>query len=321
MGKEKKYLGHIESLRALAALMVLVFHFLSFEGVHGFLITNETIRTCSKFGAQGVELFYIISGFVIYYSLTNASFGIQNYPKYLLKRFARIFPPFLGTILLICLVALLWKGNYPYTAKQVLENATLSVDVFNDSEWMNPIFVTLKVEFLFYLIIGFLIIVLRRHVLIYSSVLVAALGSVFFFHSTDLVHNIPFFVAGICCSEIYKSRNQPVNYVLLGCSLLVLYVVFPAEDLVVCIIGIVLILWLKIRSRALEWTGAFSYSLYLTHGLSGGLFLYLTKNEKYLDLNSWLALVLAIGVALTFAYGYYRIIEKHAIRWSKHIKY
>ena len=314
-------MGHIESLRALAALMVLVFHFLSFEGTKGFLIDNEKIRAYSEFGAQGVELFYIISGFVIFYSLTNTDSKTYQYFTYLLKRFARIFPPFLGTLALICGVALIWKGAYPYTGKQVLENATLTVDLFQDSEWMNPIFITLKVEFLFYLIIGLLVIILRKHLVIYSLVLFAALVSVCFFRSIDLVHNIPFFVAGIACSEIYKSKNRLVNYLLIGCCLLVLGVFFPLEDLAVTVIGIVLILWLKIRSRALEWIGAFSYSLYLTHGLSGGLFLYLGKNDNYLDLNSWLAFLLALMIAITFAYCYYRVIEKRAIRWSKKIRY
>lgn len=314
-------MGHIESLRALAALMVLVFHFLSFQGVDGFLIENALIRDYSGFGAQGVELFYIISGFVIYYSLTNTDSTVYSYYTYLLKRFARIFPPFLGILALICLVACIWKGAYPYDAKQIVQNATLTVDLFRNSEWMNPIFVTLKVEFLFYLLIGFLVIFLRRHILIYSLVLFAALTLVLFFHSIDLIHNIPFFIAGIACSEIYKSRNLPVNYLLLTCSLICLVLIFPIEDTLVLIIGVSLILWVKIRSNYLEWIGQFSYSLYLTHGLAGGLFLFVTKNEKYLNLPGWLALILAVFVAIAFAYCYYLVIEKRAISWSKKIKY
>lgn len=314
-------MGHIESLRALAALMVLVFHFLSFHGVDGFLVENVLIRDYSRFGAQGVELFYIISGFVIYYSLTNTDSGVYSYYTYLLKRFARIFPPFLGILALICLVAFIWKGSYPYNAKQIAENATLTVDLFRDSEWVNPIFVTLKVEFLFYLLIGFLVIFLRRNILIYSLVLFTALVLVLFFHSIDLIHNTPFFIAGIACSEIYKSRNLPINYLLITCSLVILVLVFPIEDTLVLIIGVSLILWVKIRSNLLEWIGQFSYSLYLTHGLSGGLLLFVTKNEKYLNLPGWLAIGLAVFIAITFAYCYYLVIEKRAISWSKKIRY
>ena len=314
-------MGHIESLRALAALMVLVFHFLSFHGVDGFLVENELIRDYSRFGAQGVELFYIISGFVIYYSLTNTDSGVYSYYTYLLKRFARIFPPFLGILALICLVAFIWKGSYPYDVKQIAENATLTVDLFRDSEWMNPIFVTLKVEFLFYLLIGIQVIFYRRNILIYSLVHFTALVLVLFFHSIDLIHNTPFFIAGIACSEIYKSRNLSVNYLLITCSLIVLVFIFPIEDALVLIIGVSLILWVKIRSKWLEWIGQFSYSLYLTHGLAGGLFLFVAKNEKYLNLPGWLAIGLAVFIAITFAYCYYLVIEKRAISWSKKIRY
>ncbi len=321
MEKGKKHLGHIESLRALAALMVLVFHFLSFNGVDGFLIGNAGIRESSQFGAQGVELFYIISGFVIYYSLSNTNPASYNYLKYIWKRFARIFPPFLGTLILICLVALIWKGNYGYNPRQILQNATLTVDIFRDSQWMNPIFVTLKVEFLFYLVIGFLVIWMRKSQWIYGLILFSSLLSVLFFHSIDIVHNIPFFAAGIACSEIYRSKNILLNSVILAGSLFVLIAIFPWEDILVLGIGITFLLWVKIKSAWLEWLGQFSYSLYLTHGLSGGLFLFVFKNEHYVNLNSWHALILASVVAIIFAYCYYLVVERRAISWSRKIRY
>jgi exopolysaccharide production protein ExoZ len=320
--KEKKHLGHIESLRALAALIVLVFHFISFsDDAKGPLIKNELIRKYSEFGAQGVELFYIISGFVIYYSLTSTSFGIQNYPKYLLKRFARIFPPFLGTLALICVIALIWKGAYPYTFKQVLENASLSVDLFNDSHWMNPIFVTLKVEFLFYLVIGLLVIPLSRAIWSYALITFSVLIAVYYFNSIDLVHNAPFFLIGIACSEIYRSRNLVLNYVLIAACFVILCSIFPPEDVVVSLIGVVFLLWITIKSEWLESIGHFSYSLYLTHGFSGGLFLYYSKNQTHVDWNPWVYFTLAVLGAIVFAYGYYLVIEKRSIRWSKRIRY
>jgi exopolysaccharide production protein ExoZ len=319
--KEKEYLNHIESLRAIAALMVLVFHFLSFSGVDGFIMDNTAIRNYSKFGAQGVELFYIISGFVIYYSLTKINLTISQYPKYLAKRFSRIFPPFLATLVLICLVALIWKGTYPYSFNQIIQNATLSIDLFKNSEWMNPIFVTLKVEFLFYLVIGLLVVFMQRNKLLYSVIIVLSLISVFFFHSTDFIHNVPFFVIGIVCSQVYKTHDVLLNYILLGAVLLLLGVLYPIEDVVVSVVTIVFLLWIKIQNTWLEKMGRFSYSIYLTHGLTGGLFFYLFKNSKYLDLNVWVAFILAILVALICSYLFYLLVEKRAIKWSKNIHY
>lgn len=314
-------MGHIESLRAIAALMVLCFHLLSFEGINGKLIENDLIREYSKFGAQGVELFYLISGFVIYFSLSRINFTIQMYPKYLLKRFLRIFPPFWGVVLLICLMALIWKGIYPYSFGQILQNATLTVDLFGTSEWLNPIFATLKVEFLFYLLIGFLAVFMRKNTYVYAVICFLALGSVYFFHSIDIIHNIPFFILGIASSEIYQSKNKELNYSLVVASLLLLSFAFPLEDLIVALSGVCLILWIKIRGRWIEWIGQFSYSLYLTHGLTIGLFLLFFKNDKYVNLNSWIAFLISFIAALGCAFLYYLVIEKRAIRWSKGVKY
>lgn len=319
--KEKKHLGHIESLRALAALIVLIFHFISFSDAKGPLIENETIRKYSEFGAQGVELFYIISGFVIYYSLTSTSFGIQNYPKYLLKRFARIFPPFLGTIVLICMVPFVFGWPFPYSVKQLLENATLTVDLFKDTQWMNPIFVTLKVEFLFYLVIGLLVIPLSRTIWSYALITFSVLISAYYFNFIDLIHNTPFFLIGIACSEIYRSRNVVLNYVLISSCFVFLYLIYPIEDMVIALIGVVFLLWITIKSVWLESIGHFSYSLYLTHGFSGGLFLSYCKNQTHVDWNPWAYFIMAFCGAVTFAYCYYRIIEKRSIRWSKRIWY
>ncbi len=314
-------MGHIESLRAIAALMVLCFHLLSFEGINGKLIANDSIREYSKFGAQGVELFYLISGFVIYFSLSKVDFTLRMYPKYLLKRFLRIFPPFWGVVLLICLIALIWKGIYPYSFEQIVQNATLTIDLFGTSDWLNPIFATLKVEFLFYLLIGFLAVFMRKSPYFYAGICFSALGSTYFFHTIDIIHNIPFFLLGIACSEIYQSKNKELNYSLIAASLLLLGFIFPLEDLIVALLGVCFILWIKVHGKWIEWIGHFSYSLYLTHGLSIGLFLLFFKNEKYFNLNSWVAFLLAFIVALGCAFLYYRIIEKKAIRWSKGVKY
>jgi peptidoglycan/LPS O-acetylase OafA/YrhL len=188
---------------------------------------------------------------------------------------------------LICVIALVWKGAYPYTFKQVLENASLTVDLFNDTHWMNPIFVTLKVEFLFYLVIGLLVIPLSRSIWGYVLISCSALVATCYFYSVDLIHNTPFFLIGIACSEIYRSRNVILNYVLIGTCFVFLGMIYPMEDIVIALIGVIFLLWITIKSAWLESIGHFSYSLYLTHGFSGGLFLNYCKNQTHVNWNPW----------------------------------
>ncbi len=314
-------MGHIESLRAVAALMVMLFHFISFSDAKGPLIGNESIRKYSEFGAQGVELFYIISGFVIYYSLTNTPFGFGHYPKYLLKRVSRIFPPFWGTILLICVALFIFKWPFPYSVNELLQNATLTIDLFKQYDWMNPIFQTLKVEFLFYLVIGLLAVLMKKNNWSYGLIVFSSLVGAYYYHSIDLVHNVPFFLIGIACCEIYKSQQLILNYSLIAACMLFLFLVFPIDDVIISIAGIVFLIWIPIKNRLVEQIGQFSYSIYLTHGFSGGLFLFYCKNQRHVDWNPWVYITMAIVGALVFAFCYYWIMEKRAISWSKKIKY
>lgn len=319
--KKKKYLGHIESLRAVAALMVMLFHFISFTDANGPLIANESVRKYSEFGAQGVELFYIISGFVIYYSLTTASYGFKQYPKYLLKRILRIFPPFWGTIILICITPFFFHWPFPYKLTEILQNATLAVDLFKQYSWMNPIFQTLKVEFLFYLIIGLLAVLLKKSNWSYGIITFSSLIGAYYYHSIDLVHNVPFFLIGIACCEIYKSQQLILNYSLIAACLFFLYLIFPLEDVIISIIGVVFLVWIRIKNRWVEQIGQFSYSIYLTHGFSGGLFLFYCKNQEHVDWNPYVYITIALIGALIFAFCYYRVVERRAISWSKKIRY
>lgn len=302
--------------------MVMIFHFISFQHPSGPLIANESIRKYSEFGAQGVELFYIISGFVIYYSLSNASFGFRQYPKYLLKRISRIFPPFWGVILLTCTVPFMWGWSFPYKLNELLQNATLTVDLFKQYQWMNLIFVTLKVEFLFYLVIGLLAVLMKKNTWIYAVIAFGSLIGTYYHHFTfDLVHNIPFFLIGIACCQIYKSKDLILNYCLIASCMFFLYWIFPLEDVFISLIGIVFLLWIPIKNRWMEYVGQFSYSIYLTHGFSGGMFLFYCKTETGMGWNPWLYFTAAVCISIVFAFCYYWLIERHAITLSRKIRY
>jgi exopolysaccharide production protein ExoZ len=98
-------LDHIESIRAIAAIAVAIFHFTNFYSGKSFILTNEKVRSFFEYGAQGVEIFYVVSGFIITYSLYHSRYQITHYFKYLAKRFVRLLPPYYVTIGLILLVS------------------------------------------------------------------------------------------------------------------------------------------------------------------------------------------------------------------------
>ncbi len=105
-GPRLKLGGHVPALdgvRGLAILMVLVLHF-----VGNMIPTNRiehVIVGVTNYGSYGVDLFFILSGFLI----TGILFDARNEPNYFrnfyMRRILRIFPLFYGVLVLVFIVA------------------------------------------------------------------------------------------------------------------------------------------------------------------------------------------------------------------------
>lgn len=335
--EDKRYLNHIESIRAFAALSVAVFHFTNHYNGESFLILNKDIRSVFSYGAQGVEMFYIISGFIISFSLYKSQYTISNYFRYLSKRFIRIFPPYLTTIVLITLIGIvftkfLWGGTYDIKFRQIIANSLFIVDSiphfsllsewFTDNKWINPIFPTLKVELQFYILIGLIFPLINRNklFLVFSSIVLLILGVITKEDYTVLV-NIPFFILGIIAFYIFEKGWKTEFVVILAITFLTLAFNYSLEDLIVSIISLMLILGLPTRFKILGFTGKISYSYYLIHGLTGGWFLYFTSKTEFTQNYSPVLIILALLISWIGAYLMYSIIEKPSLTFSKKIKY
>lgn len=82
----------IDMLRGIATLSVCVFHFTN--GNKDFLSQNSLFKIVGSVGWSGVEMFFIISGFIIPYSLYKINYRYKAYSVFLIKRIIRIHPPF-----------------------------------------------------------------------------------------------------------------------------------------------------------------------------------------------------------------------------------
>jgi proteic killer suppression protein len=85
----------LDSLRAFAALSVCLFHFVCTTTDY---IKTQWILDIFSVGSYGVQLFFVISGFVIPWSMYNANFKINHFFKFALKRFSRLEPPYIASL-------------------------------------------------------------------------------------------------------------------------------------------------------------------------------------------------------------------------------
>jgi peptidoglycan/LPS O-acetylase OafA/YrhL len=91
----KKNLDSLTGLRGIAAVVVFLAHF----DVHKSIpILNHAIGFLSWHNAA-VDLFFVLSGFTLAYVYSERNFGPTQLKKYLVARFARIYPLHLLTLL------------------------------------------------------------------------------------------------------------------------------------------------------------------------------------------------------------------------------
>ena len=108
-------LNSIQILRALAAWLVVFHHYMQIA--HNFELTDSLSVTLFKYGAIGVDLFFIISGFVIYLS---ASGKTQTPKKFAMHRIARIAPAYWLFTLITAAILIYAPGIIPLTLYQPL---------------------------------------------------------------------------------------------------------------------------------------------------------------------------------------------------------
>lgn len=85
---KQKNLESIQALRGLAAILVMLFHY----GISLNLNPENKLAILLSHGWSGVDMFFIISGFIAAYTVSIDDKGLRASVEYLLKRLIRIIP-------------------------------------------------------------------------------------------------------------------------------------------------------------------------------------------------------------------------------------
>lgn len=113
-------LASLDLLRVIAALAVLAFHYL-FRGAVGdpmLDVTYPALAPVAVYGYLGVNLFFLISGFVIAWSAEGRD-GVS----FAIARFARIYPGFVASMTITFVVLLVAADpRWPVNLQQYLAN-------------------------------------------------------------------------------------------------------------------------------------------------------------------------------------------------------
>lgn len=171
-GRAVKTFRSIQALRAVAALMVVVFHLAS--PARGIVYPDLDLR----WGAAGVDIFFVISGFIIYVSQAQAAPDPAGFLKHRLIRVAPLY--WLTTLALIGLhVTLGMHPDLVLSPGHVVQSLVF-IPHFDPGEpsLIQPVLVqgwTLNYEFAFYGLFALALwLAPSRRILFVSGVLLAA---------------------------------------------------------------------------------------------------------------------------------------------------
>lgn len=325
--KTKTYLPVIVALRGLASVAVCMFHY-----TKGFADNDGILRAVFRNGWMGVEVFFVISGFVIPFSLLGTSFKSGHYFKFMKKRFLRIEPAYLISVLVIVLLNFLssktpgFRGEpFSVSIELLLQHAGYLVGFFNNT-WLNPVYWTLEIEFHYYLLIGVLIALwnLNKRWLSIATILGLLLLSFLnqktipFFNYTDI------FVLGIITAFYRKENLKSLPFIalilVLGCVVLNNH--GTAIALLTATTAALIAFYSSLgNTKILMFLGNISYSLYLLHIPIGGKVINLSKRFELTEISKFGVVLIALAFSIFAAWLFYKYIEKPSHQWAKKVKF
>ncbi len=322
----------LDGLRGIAAVAVMFAHFT--VGFDEYFPGHSPPPFTFRVGGYGVHLFFLISGYVIYWTAERSA----NLRVFAVSRFTRLYPTF-WVCLAITLAATIALGNQSLipTAKEILGNVTMvprliGVRSIDGAYW------SLSVEMLFYLLIAVVIlrwksisrapmesVILVWLVFSVSVILAEYLRGGAMLHALAVfaaAEHAPLFCAGML---LFRSDGSPRSPLLWAClaaaSLNAFLTTGWSAGIVVAVIGVCFTLIVRreqvpaLRVGVLQWLGAISYPLYLLH-----------QNIAYamlrLAVPAWgriPGMLGAIGVILLAAWGVHLAIEMRLSRWLRRV--
>ena len=352
-------IAELDSLRGIAALGVVLYHFVSryhelYRHDAGFPMSAKWLTDVLPYGRFGVDFFFLISGFVMLMSVSNA----KSARDFFVQRAARLFPAFW----IACLATWLIVHALGLPGREVSAQA-LGLNLTMVPMWIKPIapwlwyvdgaYWTLKEELLFYLVMGLaLALDCRRYAIWFVTGLSAlhlfgADSSAWFMSATGfkdqtslyMSYNLRWFsvfALGMTIFEITRLggfrwyRHGPILFIAIA-DLVPLYQLFPGifskrpgphdwEHLKAVTLGATaLLLTVRyrpalLRSQYLLFLGSISYALYLLHQNIGYA---LIRQFQLNGLRSILAIPLALVIIIAAASALTFLVEKPCYRWVR----
>jgi peptidoglycan/LPS O-acetylase OafA/YrhL len=336
-------ISNIQMLRAIAAILVVLHHALPHYAAMGGDLS--WIRHISAWGFLGVDIFFVISGFIMAYTTFHKERGLKSAKTFMKHRLFRIYlgywPFFLAAVFLLLIKDPAKLHSYDLVGSFFLTNA----DMF---QLVLPVSWSLSYELYFYVLFAATLFISVRS--LYRIIPAVSLGLFLlttylfwhpvlpasFFYSPFLLE----FFAGVL---IYMYRDTLLRLWILPVALLIgLYayrygilheskngwiriMTFGTGAAMTLLVALILEKFALYRAgKLLVSIGNASYTLYLSHLLILGFFYYSGLRDLFTSQSSilfpLLGLCIILLLCIIFSLIYYRYIEKPVYTKAIHYK-
>lgn len=325
----------LDGLRLLAALAVVVFHFTAREtDAWAVPIRAQApeVFGLAKYGLFGVDLFFVISGFVILMTAWRRPIG-----DFVSSRISRLYPAYWVCVLLTAAVLLI-DGARWFRASDVLVNLTMLQEAFG-IQHIDGVYWTLWVEMRFYALIAvFILVGMTERRIIAFAVAWPLLGAIAEKTHLDFLayvlvwQHAALFAGGMLLYLISRQGHSVLRWLALGFVTLMSFATSVPEAaerilgttgagvpsaaailaVVLSFLAVAAVTITPLRRVSWRWltiAGALTYPLYLVHEQIGWVVIRHTQQLGWIP-----AALLATGVALALAAAVHFGVERRAAK-------
>lgn len=290
----------------------------------GFLKEHDFLRYIFSRGYLGVEIFFVISGFVIPYTMFLRNHQYRDTGNFLLKRLIRIEPPYWASIMLIFLVDYISKFFVHYEDKviqidyQNLLYHVLHINDFLDEPWLKGIYWSLAVEVQYYLLAAlvFPFVFSENKWLRYGFLFLLCMG-----RWTELDHSVFYygchFVSGMLFFHYRTGKISRKEFVwaMLVCWGIT-YWCFDLYHLSAVAFAVLVMYFLNFRIKPFIFLGTISYSFYLIH-IQVAWVLMDACRRSYPATHPYLHMFLSLMAAIAASALFYYLVERPSHKLAK----
>lgn len=325
---EQKDNPNLDLLRAVAVIMVVVFHLLRFHGW-----ANVGRFSLGMLGLGGVLFFFVHTSLVLMLSLERLQRkldGARLYVGFLLRRCFRIYPLSILVVLVIVVFHLpmghLAPRSFDWVSVSKLglvSNLLLAQNLINSPSVLGPLW-SLPLEMQMYVFLPLLFLFARRIrslgplLLLWSGTVALGLFHAHFGHLPDLVHYVPCFLPGVIAYKLGEKPLLRLPFVFWPVFLTVvatLLICIPRIETgwgVCLLIGLAIphfaILSANWLRKTVHWVAKYSYGIYLAHYFC--LWIAFVKFGRMPWAVQW---VICLALLIALPMGLYHLLEEPMI--------